>query len=91
LSYDKDQPINGLDGPKGEHQKIFHAGTKLSNADSGQVRVVTSGGRVLCATALGHTVSTAQATAYELVHQISWNNVYFRTDIAYRAVARENG
>jgi len=91
LSYDKDQPINGLDGPKGEHQKIFHAGTKLSNADSGQVRVVTSGGRVLCATALGHTVSTAQAAAYELVHQISWNKVYFRTDIAYRAVARENG
>ena len=91
LSYDKDQPISGLDEPKGEHQKIFHAGTKLSNADFQETRVLTSGGRVLCATALGNTVSEAQVAAYELVHQISWNKVYFRTDIAYRAVARENG
>ena len=90
LSYDKDQPINGLDEPTGEHQKIFHAGTKLSNADSEETRVLTSGGRVLCATALGNTVSEAQAAAYELVHQISWNKLYFRPDIAYRAIAREN-
>ena len=52
--------------------------------------VVTNGGRVLCATALGNSVSAAQTASYELVHSINWANVYFRNDIAYRAVAREN-
>ena len=89
-AYAREEPISGLDGTGAEHQKIFHAGTKLSSRDSGQ-QVLTNGGRVLCATALGDTVSAAQAAAYELVHQIRWDKVYFRTDIAYRAIARENG
>jgi phosphoribosylamine--glycine ligase len=45
---------------------------------------------VLCATALGDSVAAAQTSAYELASHISWDNVYFRTDIAYRAIAREN-
>ena len=52
--------------------------------------MVTNGGRVLCATALGNTVSEAQAAAYALARTIAWQDVYFRTDIAYRAIAREN-
>jgi len=64
--------------------KIFHAGT--SQQDNA---VVTDGGRVLCACALGKNVSEAQQNAYELVKQINWENMYFRPDIGYRAVARE--
>ncbi|NRP56397.1 MULTISPECIES: phosphoribosylamine--glycine ligase [unclassified Marinobacterium] len=66
--------------------KIFHAGTALNGDD-----VVTAGGRVLCVTALGDTVTDAQARAYELLKQVSWKDAYYRTDIAYRAIARENG
>ena len=66
--------------------KIFHAGTALSGEE-----VVTAGGRVLCITALGDTVTDAQARAYELLNHVSWKDAYYRTDIAYRAIARENG
>ncbi len=85
-SYDKGAVISGLPDTSSEHQKVFHAGTS-ENAGN----IVTSGGRVLCATALGNSVSEAQSAAYELVNAISWDKVYFRTDIAYRAIARENG
>ncbi len=64
--------------------KIFHAGTKI---DGG--RLVTSGGRVLCVTALGDNVYQAQERAYDAVGRIHWDGVYYRTDIGYRAVARE--
>lgn len=67
-----------------EGTKIFHAGTKLEGMD-----VVTAGGRVLCVTALGDTVTEAQQRAYELLEQVSWEGAYFRKDIAYRAIARE--
>ncbi|SIQ41369.1 phosphoribosylamine--glycine ligase [Marinobacterium stanieri] len=69
-----------------EGTKVFHAGTKLD--DQGQV--VTAGGRVLCVTALGNNVTEAQQRAYELLKEVSWKDAYFRTDIAYRAIAREN-
>ncbi|PQJ88093.1 phosphoribosylamine--glycine ligase [Aliivibrio sifiae] len=68
-----------------EGQKIFHAGT--TNNDAGEV--MTNGGRVLCATALGNTVSEAQERAYELTKQVSWNGMFHRNDIGYRAIARE--
>lgn len=84
-SYAKGTVISGLDKPCGEHQKVFHAGTALTDG-----AVVTNGGRVLCATALGISVGEAQAAAYELANNIQWENCYFRTDIAYRAIAREN-
>ena len=85
-NYQKGAVIQGLDAQHSESQKIFHAGTR---EDSGQV--LTNGGRVLCAAALGQSVAAAQRSAYELAAGISWENVYFRTDIAYRAIARENG
>ncbi|MEL0067719.1 MAG: phosphoribosylamine--glycine ligase [Gammaproteobacteria bacterium] len=67
-----------------QDSKVFHAGTA---AKAGEV--VTAGGRVLCVTALGNSVTEAQQKAYALVKQINWDNVYFRTDIAHRAIARE--
>ena len=84
-SYAKGAVITGLPEETPE-TKVFHAGT--AEADGA---VVTSGGRVLCACALGDTVADAQAAAYALVKQIRWENAYYRGDIGYRAVARERG
>ncbi|WP_448556697.1 phosphoribosylamine--glycine ligase [Thalassotalea montiporae] len=83
-SYNKGDVISGLEINTANDRKTFHAGTALKDE-----QVVTAGGRVLCATALGEDVTTAQKAAYELLHQISWDNVEFRTDIGYRAIARE--
>ncbi|MBT8449338.1 MAG: phosphoribosylamine--glycine ligase [Gammaproteobacteria bacterium] len=70
--------------------KVFHAGTVLeSTALDGKDKIVTSGGRVLCVVGLADTVTDAQAKAYSLVHKIHWDDVYFRKDIAYRAIDRE--
>lgn len=85
-SYRKNDVISGLPEQETPGQKVFHAGTGTDA--SGQV--VTSGGRVLCACALGDTVSEAQANAYALVESIHWEGMYCRHDIGYRAVAREN-
>jgi len=82
--YPSGDEIKGLTTTENKNQKVFHAGTKLN-----QDKVVTSGGRVLCATALGENVTAAQQKAYELVKQISWQGMTYRTDIGYRAVARE--
>ena len=84
-SYPKGDIISGLATNQYDSAKTFHAGTTLNK----QGEVVTNGGRVLCATALGDTVTEAQEAAYELLHQIRWQGVEFRTDIAYRAIARE--
>jgi len=85
-SYRKGDVISGLAEFEGRDDvKVFHAGTALD--ENG--RVVTSGGRVLCAVALGADVTQAQARAYEVVRGISWDGVYYRQDIGYRAVARE--
>ena len=83
--YAKGDVISLPSGAEVEGEKIFHAGT--SNNEAGEV--VTSGGRVLCATALGNTVSEAQQRAYELAKQVSWNGMFHRNDIGYRAIARE--
>jgi phosphoribosylamine--glycine ligase len=84
-AYAKGDVISGLDTNTATDRKVFHAGTTLRGKD-----VVTNGGRVLCATALGATVTQAQHAAYELIGTLHWNNVYFRRDIAYRAIAREH-
>jgi phosphoribosylamine--glycine ligase len=82
-AYDKGDVIRGLDQePTGT--KVFHAGTAESDGD-----VVTAGGRVLCVCALGATTSAAQSAAYERVGGITWSNAYCRSDIGYRAIARE--
>ncbi|WP_086480737.1 phosphoribosylamine--glycine ligase [Oceanospirillum sanctuarii] len=84
--YKKGDVISGLPEAELEGMKVFHAGTQLIDG-----QVATSGGRVLCATALGNTVSEAQANAYKLAAGISWDGSFYRTDIGYRAIAREQG
>jgi phosphoribosylamine--glycine ligase len=83
--YARGAVISGLDRVAGEDVKVFHAGTALDQ----QQQVVTNGGRVLCAVALGNTVAAAQKRAYEVVDSISWDGVFCRRDIAYRAIQRE--
>lgn len=82
--YDKGDVIQGLEDASKVDGKIFHAGTKLIDG-----QVTTNGGRVLCATALGDSVTQAQQNAYTLAKEISWKGMFFRNDIAYRAIARE--
>lgn len=84
-SYNKGDVISGLP-EEADGLKVFHAGTQLLDG-----QVATNGGRVLCATALGNTVGEAQANAYKLAEQISWDGMFHRTDIGYRAIAREQG
>ena len=83
-NYNKGDVISGLDVNQASDAKTFHAGTSLKDGN-----VVTNGGRVLCATALGNTVTEAQEKAYTLLKQIDWQDVQYRTDIAYRAIKRE--
>lgn len=83
--YNSGDAINGLDTNTKTDRKTFHAGTAEKDG-----KIVTAGGRVLCAVALGESVSEAQTKAYELVDEISWDKVYYRTDIGYRAVQRES-
>ncbi len=76
--------ISGLPTQEATDGKVFHAGTRLNGDD-----VVTNGGRVLCVTALGHSVADAQQRAYELAKPIHWEGSFCRSDIGYRAIARE--
>jgi phosphoribosylamine--glycine ligase len=61
--------------------QVFHAGTQLKDG-----KVVTSGGRVLCVTALGETVKFAQQQAYKIVEEIQFSGAQFRSDIGFRAI-----
>jgi len=63
--------------------KVFHAGTRYHDG-----QIVTSGGRVLCACALGGTVAEAQRKAYEIADKIHWDGVYYRRDIGHKAIER---
>ncbi|MCP4410494.1 MAG: phosphoribosylamine--glycine ligase [Gammaproteobacteria bacterium] len=82
--YQKGKKISGLAHADPEFTKIFHAGTVLKNH-----QVLTNGGRVICVTSLGESVSEAQRRAYAAVDKIHFDEMYYRTDIAYRAIARE--
>ena len=83
-SYAKGEVISGLPKQETQTAKVFHAGTACEGD-----QVVTAGGRVLCATALGNSVKEARQLAHELAEQISWQGVFWRKDIGYRAIARE--
>jgi phosphoribosylamine---glycine ligase len=85
--YAKGKVITGLDTAHSIDQKIFHAGTALQASNAGS-QIVTNGGRVLCATALGADVAEAQHKAYQLANSISWDDMIMRSDIAWRAVNR---
>ncbi|OCF95553.1 phosphoribosylamine--glycine ligase [Gilliamella apicola] len=82
--YNTKDVILGLSSETNQNCKIFHAGTSLENG-----QVYTNGGRVLCVTALGNTVSDAQQYAYEQLKNIYWHGCYYRHDIGYRAIERE--
>ena len=79
----KGDVIRGLPA-EAEDCKVFHAGT-APGANGG---VVTSGGRVLCVTALGDSVRTAQQRAYVGVQSIQYDGMQYRHDIGYRAIKR---
>jgi len=81
--YAKGHVISGLPAVETADTKVFHAGTRQSNGN-----VLTNGGRVLCACALGENIADAQAKAYELCGQIDWQDVYYRTDIGFKALGR---
>ena len=85
-SYAKGEVINGLgsEDHSNRSEKVFHAGTAIRDG-----QVVTSGGRVLCATALGNSVAEAQQAAYALAATIDFKDAYKRSDIAWRAIDRE--
>ena len=84
--YAKGDVIEGLDEAAKLDGKVFHAGTALKDG-----QIVTAGGRVLCATAIGASVADAQQQAYRLAEKIRWNGMFHRHDIGYRAIARERG
>ena len=80
-SYQKGTIISGLPTEESIGSKVFHAGTTQTEGD-----ILTSGGRVLCACALGQDIVEAQKKAYELANQITWDNVFYRTDIGFKAL-----
>ena len=81
--YAKGDVIEGLPEQESADLKVFHAGTAIN-----QGRAVTAGGRVLCVSALGTTVSEAQKKAYEQVKRIKWPGAFYRIDIGHRATTR---
>ncbi len=81
--YAKGNAISGLPTEEAADRKVFHAGTQQQGRD-----IVTAGGRVLCACALGDDIADAQRKAYELCGQIDWQDVYYRTDIGFKAISR---
>jgi phosphoribosylamine--glycine ligase len=78
----KGDAITGLPAP-GDNLKVFHAGTRLDGK-----QLVTSGGRVLCVTALGDSVKMARTRAYEAVERIRFDGMQYRKDIGHRAIKR---
>jgi phosphoribosylamine--glycine ligase len=81
FDYAKGDIISGIDTISAKHTKVFHAGTKLKGGS-----ITTSGGRVLCVTALGEDIKIAQQNAYQGVKAISWKDVYYRDDIGFKAI-----
>ncbi|PHV12658.1 phosphoribosylamine--glycine ligase [Chitinimonas sp. BJB300] len=76
--------IHGLPAQQAEDVFVFHAGTAQQGG-----AITTSGGRVLCVTALGDSVKQAQKLAYDVISQIQFNGMQFRRDIGFRALARK--
>ena len=85
-TYQTGKEIHGLEQLEGKADLMaFHAGTARR-----QGRLLTAGGRVLCITAVGADIPAATARAYEAVGQVSFEGIYFRRDIAHRALSRLN-
>ena len=82
--YRKHDEISGIPQTPNANQKVFLAGVEEKAG-----KLLTNGGRVLCATALGNSVFEAQQSALALAEQIQWTGRFYRRDIGYRAIARE--
>ncbi|MBQ8682581.1 MAG: phosphoribosylamine--glycine ligase [Selenomonadales bacterium] len=82
-SYHKGDIISGLDEAAEQGATVFHAGTAAKDG-----KIVTNGGRVLGVTAIGSDIQKAVDNAYRAVKTIHFDNVHYRNDIAYRAIAR---
>lgn len=85
-AYEKGRVIQGLDETASmEDVSVFHAGTVLQ-----EERIVTSGGRVLGVTALGHGIPQAIEKVYQAVEKIKWDGVHYRKDIGKKALGHLN-
>ena len=84
-SYSKGHVISGLEEAADAGSHVFHAGTAIENDE-----VVTSGGRVLCVCAMADSVKAAATAAYSGCEKIHWDGAFYRRDIGYRAIEREN-
>ena len=82
-NYEKGNIIEGIPDET-EDIKVFHAGTTYQEGN-----IKTNGGRVLCVTTLGESVLLAQKKAYDAISNISWKECFYRNDIGYRAIERE--
>lgn len=85
-SYRKGDVIKGLDAAAEAGAVVFHAGTAFKDG-----QIVTAGGRVLGVSALGETIQEAIDNAYKAVAEITWDDVFYRKDIAQKAIRRQNG
>ncbi|MEZ5569729.1 MAG: phosphoribosylamine--glycine ligase [Halioglobus sp.] len=81
--YARGTPIHGIEEIDSDTVKVFHSGT--ANQDG---QLVTSGGRVLCVTALGADIAAAQRACYAAADRIHWDGMTMRRDIGWRAIAR---
>ncbi|MGQ7245971.1 phosphoribosylamine--glycine ligase [Halomonas sp. V046] len=84
-SYRKGDPISGIEAADALGCKVFHAGTQDANGS-----LVTSGGRVLCVTALGDDLGAARERVYRGVDAVDFRGGFCRSDIAHRAMARQS-
>jgi len=85
-SFDKGQAIGGLDAVEAAGTTVFHAGTTEKDG-----AIVNAGGRVLGVTAVAATVKDAQQVVYHALESLDWPGGFYRKDIGYRAVTREDG
>ena len=84
--FEKGQVIGGIDAVEAAGTTVFHAGTALKDG-----QLVNSGGRVLGVTAVAESASAAQKQVYQALEKLDWPGGFYRRDIGYRAVAREEG
>jgi len=84
-TYSKGHVISGLNAANQTETRVFHAGTDMLDG-----QVVTAGGRVLCVCSMADNVLDAATAAYSGCDKIHWDGAFYRRDIGYRAIAREN-
>lgn len=82
--FEKGLEITGLDESYGKQSLVFHAGTTIKDG-----KIVTSGGRVCCVTSYGHSIGEAVDISLDVMEYISFEDMYFRSDIGFEFVSNE--